>query len=271
MSQMSDYLETALNNHVLGNVPWSKPGTVYIALCTSAPSDSSMGSEVSGSGYSRLLVTNNGTNWGSAHATTGLKTNAVQFTFPTATGNWGTITHWAILDAASGGNNMLYWGTFSSPKTILSGDTPRFPSGDISITFVSGSNYLDKTLNDLVLGAGTFTAPSTVYLGLHTGDPGEDGTANELTIGTDGYARASIANNTTNFPNATSGTGQKQNGTALVFPTATGSWGTITHLSIWSAATAGNLLYQGPMDVSKAIGTGDTPRFLTGELKVIYA
>jgi len=53
------------------------------------------------------------------------------------------------------------------------------------------------------------------------------------------------------------------NGTAITFPTATGSWGTILSAYIVDSATygAGNVLYGGDLATSKTVGTGDTVSF----------
>ena len=58
-------------------------------------------------------------------------TSAVEF--PTATGTWGTITHTAVLDAASGGN-MLAETALTASKPIASGDVFRFQAGEFDIT-----------------------------------------------------------------------------------------------------------------------------------------
>lgn len=270
MSAMSDYLEREIANLVLGNVAWSKPGSVYLDLYKGAPSDSGGGTTIStsGTGYSRLTVTNDAANWPNAHATTGVKANGAAFTFPTAITNWGTITHFAIWDAPTSGN-MLYWGVLSTPRVINAGDTARFAIGDIEITLSSGSDYFDSTLGDYILGGGAYTPSATVYVGLHTADPTHAGTVGELSGSA--YARAIVANNTTNWPNVSASTGLKQNGTAIIFPTASGSWGTITHWSIWSASTSGNLLFQGALGDPRTIGSGDTPRFLANALRITFA
>lgn len=270
MSAMSDYLEVALANHVLGAQVYSKPGTVYIALFTGSPSDGGGGSEVGSynTGYARASVTNNATNWPNANATTGVKSNGTIFNFPTATGDWGTVTHFAIFDASSGGY-MLYYGALSASRIINAGDTARFSAGDLTVTLTSGSDYFDAKAGDFILGGGTFSPSATVYIGLHTANPTEDGLTGEVSGGS--YARVALANNTTNWPGATSGIGVKQNGTAIVFATASDSWGTVSHFSIWTSASGGNLLFQGALDVSRVIGNGDTPRFLTGALQITFA
>jgi len=138
MSAMSNYLEKALNDHVLGNTAYSASATVHFALFTAVTDgDAGTVTEVSTSatGYARASVTNNTTNFPGATSGTGSKSNGTQITFPTATGAWGTVTHWGIYTAASGGTNLLYWGELTAARSIVTGDTPRFNAGDFTITF----------------------------------------------------------------------------------------------------------------------------------------
>jgi len=53
--------------------------------------------------------------------------------FPTATANYGTVTHVGIYDASSAGN-LMAWAALTSSKTIETGDVFRIPSGDLDIT-----------------------------------------------------------------------------------------------------------------------------------------
>ena len=127
----SDYLENKLLDHVLGNVAYTAPTTVYVALYTVAPADSGGGTEVSGGGYARVAVANNSTNWPAASG--GSKSNGVDITFPTATADWGTVVAFGIFDASTGGN-LLYWATLTTSKSVLNGDTAKFSAGSITIT-----------------------------------------------------------------------------------------------------------------------------------------
>lgn len=132
-SGKSNYLELKLLDHVLGNTAYTAPGTVYVALFTTTPSGSGGGTEVSGGSYARVTVTNNTTNWPNASGgSPGVKSNGTAITFPTATADWGTVTGFAIFDAASSGN-MLYWGDVTTSKHINNGDTAKFAIGDIVI------------------------------------------------------------------------------------------------------------------------------------------
>ena len=129
----SDYLEKIILDLILGASAYSAPGTVYIALSTAAYSDAATGSAMtevstSGTGYARLAVTNNSTNWPAASGTSpATKTNGTAFTFATATGSWGTVASFYIVDASSAGN-VLYGGDLSVSKAIASGDTATFAS-----------------------------------------------------------------------------------------------------------------------------------------------
>ncbi len=125
MSALSDYLENALLDHALGTSAYTMP-TVYVALYTSAPGDAGGGTEVSGGSYARQQVTFGAASGGSA-------SNASDIRFPTATADWGTVTHVGLHDAASGGN-LLWHGALSASKTINNGDTASFPAGSLVVT-----------------------------------------------------------------------------------------------------------------------------------------
>ena len=129
MGSFSNYLEDELLDHIFGKGSYTPP-TIYVALSTSDPLDNGSGlTEPSGSGYARVQTA--GTDWNAASG--GAIDNANAITFSEATGNWGTITHFALMDAASGGN-MLVHGVLSESKSISSGDTAEFAAGDLDIS-----------------------------------------------------------------------------------------------------------------------------------------
>lgn len=141
---MSNYLEEQILNYLLRTqatfLGGSKPATIAIALCTSAPSDSDDGSsiaEVANSfSYARQTLDPADANWTDPSAgTQGESDNASTVTFgPASGGNWGTITHVAILDSSThGAGNMFFYGSLSTSKTINDGDTFLFNIGDLNI------------------------------------------------------------------------------------------------------------------------------------------
>lgn len=118
----------------------------------------------------------------------------------------------------------------------------------------SKSDYLENKLLDHVLGATAYSAPAAIYFGLFTAAPSDAGGGTEVTGGS--YARVSLLNNTTNFPNASGGV--KKNGTAVVWPTATALWGLVVAIGVYDAPSGGNLLFWATLPVSKSIDVGDT-------------
>ena len=128
MAGFSDYLEDKVLDHVFGGTAYSAPSTLYVALYTSAPSDTGGGTEVSGGGYVRKTTTFNvsGTN-----PTTASNAGAIEY--PTATANYGTVVAVGIFDASSSGN-LLAYANLSASKVVSTGDVFRFNTGDLDVT-----------------------------------------------------------------------------------------------------------------------------------------
>jgi len=140
--QASDYLENKLVDHLFRAATFAKPAGLYLALFTAAPTDAGGGTEVTGGGYARVNLAPSDTNWkatqggtsGASSGTGGLTSNAVAITFPAPSANWGTVTHFGIYDAASGGN-LLLWDALTASRTILNGDpAPAFAPDALTIT-----------------------------------------------------------------------------------------------------------------------------------------
>ena len=123
---------------------------------------------------------------------------------------------------------------------------------------MSFSNFLETEILDHVFAGAAYTAPSTLYLALFTAAPGETGGGTEVSGGA--YARQSVAFTTSG--NTTSNTA------AVEFPTATASFGTVTHVGVFDASTSGNLMAYATLSSSKAIDTGDVFRVPTGDLDI---
>jgi hypothetical protein len=117
------------------------------------------------------------------------------------------------------------------------------------------SSDLENKVMNHILGAGTYTPVTTLYLALFTVAPTENGGGTE--VAGYGYTRLSITNNPTNFPAASSG--QKSNGTAFTFPAASGgSWGTVSHWALMSASSSGDMLFFGAFNAAKTIADTDS-------------
>ena len=158
MTAASDYLENKLLDHVLrqtaGN--FSAPGTVYVALFTTANSTqvtnlaaaleantsgtdatSKFGYyEINAGSYARQSIT-----FGNAGASTdGTISSNATVSFPVATANYQSagstgniVTHIAIMDQSSSGN-VLFYGSLTTSKTVSSGDQFTISSGNLSVS-----------------------------------------------------------------------------------------------------------------------------------------
>lgn len=125
MAGFSNYLETAVLNHVFGASAYTAPTTLYLALYTAAPSDTGGGTEVSGGSYARQTVAF------TVSGDTASNTSAIEF--PTATASWGTVVYVGVFDALTSGN-LLAYAALTTNKAIDSGDVLRVPAGDLDIT-----------------------------------------------------------------------------------------------------------------------------------------
>ena len=121
----SNYLENALLNATLANVSYTTPATVYTALYSVSPTESTSGTELSGSGYARVST--------AFSVSSGVATNTGNVTFGPASADWVTAVAWSIADAASAGN-ILYYGPLSTAQTVLNGNSLTFGIGNVSVT-----------------------------------------------------------------------------------------------------------------------------------------
>jgi len=129
MGSFADYWENEILDHLFGKGSYTPP-TIYVGSSTSNPGDDASGlAEPGGNSYARVATA--GTDWNAASG--GTIDNANEISFPEASGSWGTLTHFALFDAASGGN-MLAHGSLSVSKSISSGDTVKFAAGNLDIS-----------------------------------------------------------------------------------------------------------------------------------------
>lgn len=144
MSDLTDYLENAIIDWLWrGQAAPTLGASLHIALFTSATTEAGGGTEVTGGSYARVAVTRSLANFagtqsaGSTTASTGTggaTSNNNAITFPAPTANWGSITHFAVFDAASGGN-MLIHRALTQAKTVNNGDAaPSFAAGALGFT-----------------------------------------------------------------------------------------------------------------------------------------
>lgn len=137
------------------------------------------------------------------------------------------------------------------------------------------ADYAEERLLNWLFNTGAAnqpTQPTSTEVSLHTGDPGEDGSANEVP-GTSwtNYARQTVNNDGTTSPfwraAVVEGGGHRvDNNGQIDFGTATvsGADVSVSHIVVWDQA--GNPLYVGALGSTKTVQDGDPVRFNDGEL-----
>lgn len=132
---ISHYLANKENDHLIGKATYTPPATLYLALCTAAPSASDTGSTITETGYTsyaRLAVTGSDFE-NSGDTTAAIISNTSILTFAESTGgSSGTITHVALVDAASGGN-LLQFTALDSSITASTNEAPRVTAGNLKL------------------------------------------------------------------------------------------------------------------------------------------
>ncbi|HEY8415801.1 MAG TPA: hypothetical protein VIK99_08520 [Thermaerobacter sp.] len=123
---VTTYFGNAVLNHMLRGQSFTPPSTVWVGLFTQMPTADGGGQEVSGGGYVRQPAT-------FAPAANREISNDTDLQFPTATADWGTVVGFGLFDAETGGN-LLVFASLSTPKNVLTGDQPYFPTGELTVT-----------------------------------------------------------------------------------------------------------------------------------------
>lgn len=120
---LTNYAEDKLLDHILGTTSYTRP-TVYLALYTSAPTESSSGTEVTGGSYVRKAVSFTASSSGASS-----NSSNVDFTGMPAC----TVVAVGVLDALTSGN-LLFYATLSVSKAVLANDTFRISAGDLDVS-----------------------------------------------------------------------------------------------------------------------------------------
>jgi len=129
------------------------------------------------------------------------------------------------------------------------------------------SEYAIKKILDHATGKAAWTMPADVYVALFNGDPLGAGTELADPPATD-YARELMADTDWNAAAFASPTGTSSNATDTDFGIAGSAWGTVSHYAVYDDPTAGNMLWSGPLEVTRSIQLNDPVKFPAGELKV---
>ena len=125
---------------------------------------------------------------------------------------------------------------------------------------MSLSNTFETTVLTWLLTNSAATRPTAWYVALFTSNPDEDASGTEVSTSGTAYARQSVTFSVSG--------NTATNTAAIEFPTATASYGTVTHVGVFDASSAGNLIAYAALTTSKAIDTGDVLRLPANDLDV---
>ncbi len=268
MGSLSDYAENKVLDHLAGTA-YTPAATIYLALATADPTDAGTGAsfnEVANSGsYARTAIA-----FGASSSRRVTQSGTV--TFPQASGSWGTVTHWAIIDTNTyGSGNILAHGAFGTSKSIVSGNTPSVATSEVYVEITASTgmtNYGANGILDRIFRNQALTVTNN-YAALWTTTLVDASTGSSGTEASGGsYARKQINASGGASPawNAAA-SGALTNANAVTFVTATGSWGTITYMAIVDASTTGNMLWYGSV-TSQAVASGDTVSFASSAISI---
>ena len=127
----TDLFENELLKLVTGQTPSASgplsgrtPITPWLALFTTAPTESTAGTECSSTGYARI---DSSGLW--ATPTGGVVTSNADFLWPTAgSGGWPALAGWGLLTASTSGYLVYYSDLRDADGNVI---TPSVPSGSI--------------------------------------------------------------------------------------------------------------------------------------------
>lgn len=126
-------------NQVMGNVFKTKetpalPQEYFIGLSSTAPAvdGSGVSEPASSAGYARVKLDV------LSEPTNGVITNESAISFNESTANWGTMTHFVIFDAESGGN-LLMFDTLSNSRNVEAATIVTIKKNSLSLTLTSQS------------------------------------------------------------------------------------------------------------------------------------
>jgi hypothetical protein len=278
MGSLSDYAENRILNHLF-NASQAVGSTVYIALCTANPTDASTGascSEVANSnGYARKAIS-----FGAASARR--ITQDAQVDFDTASGSWGTVLGWVLVDSGThSAGNVLAYGDFSASFAPVSGNTPRIASGQVyvEITASSGAGLTTWAANGILghlFDATAFTSTAgNTFLALLNATCSDAATtmAGQTEVTGTSYARKEVNENGGASPAWTTvSAGALSNGATATFATpGSGGWSQVVGVAIVDAAsgTSANVIaYDNANVVDQTPAAGDTVQFASGDFDV---
>ena len=142
----------------------------------------------------------------------------------------------------------------------------------MSMSNASETNLLNLLFNNTdwanvgdAAGLQNSAAAGSLYVALHTADPGDAGNQSTNEVSYTGYARVAVARTAGGW---TVSGNQVSNTATVQFGECTAGSATATHFSVGLLTSgAGDILYSGALSASRSISSGITPLFNAGALQ----
>jgi len=125
---------------------------------------------------------------------------------------------------------------------------------------MSFSNTFETHVLNYVFTTSSVTRPTAWYLALFTSNPAEDASGTEVSTSGTAYTRKAVT--------FTVSGNTASNSAEIEFPTATASFGTVTHVGVFDASSSGNLIAYAALSTSKTIDTGDVMRIPASDFDI---
>lgn len=130
------------------------------------------------------------------------------------------------------------------------------------------TNYLEYQLGDHLFRGQSYTAPTSLFIGLvgyYNSGELESGVINDEISGNN-YGRTEYGSTTGNWTNTS---GSLANINDISFNQAIGGgWGDVSGLFISTSGTGGDILFHAPLSSSVTVGNGDTFKFAASALTI---
>lgn len=127
------------------------------------------------------------------------------------------------------------------------------------------SNYLEDQITGWIAGT-SMTAPTATFVQLYNGDPTDSGSG-----GTALFTRYQVASGAGSWTRGTGGNGTITNASAFTITSSATATASATHVAVWDASAAGNLLFYGALTTAKTIASGDEVKFNASALTLTVA
>lgn len=254
---ISDFLEEAWIEHTLAIATYLQPSGIFMALSTTDPLDDGSGitEPAAIDGYVREEVPV----WETGDTVRKVvNTNDIQWA-AAATGDWGTLTHFGLFDAVTGGNFLGGDALFASLDVDV-GAVPFFAAQSFLVEVTPGKmadGWAQALLEHTFLISAPLAAPTAPHVALTTTTIVDANTGTTIVEPTDAsYARQPITNWST-----TGTDGERTNTDQILFTAGTG-FGVILDGAICDGSTNGTLLIFGVLSpTSLNVAAGQQVRF----------